>query len=383
MKYLIVGGTFDEQGGKQSGIIDKIYKNINIQNDGLKTLYNGGYVADIEEILLKSKLYDVVFWMPNIPNNYEKIRNVKEVAPYTLLVSSKRNDGDKYSFQELINRALGMKANLTIEFKKVEDNLFHLMLFDPLGTLWYEGYDLEECMEKTINRIQFLKSITRQSTIKDDSDLFMKWYLEQIKEKNYKVMDQDEKINFSEDFMKLVKEYAKVFHEIMLPEKGVNRFLGNASLRLQNFRCLKGFPSYRSGKYILVSQRNINKEYISIENFVPTYLKDEKIYYCGDKKPSVDTPIQLRLYEKLPKINFMIHAHCYIKNAPFTEISVPCGAIEEVEEIMKVINKTDPNREKNVYYINLIGHGSIAMSNNVQGLRNILYISRDLPEKIY
>lgn len=43
-----------------------------------------------------------------------------------------------------------------------------------------------------------------------------------------------------------------------------------------------------------------------MEHFVPTYLSEYKVYYCGENKPSVDTPIQLRLYEKLPNINYMI-----------------------------------------------------------------------------
>ena len=48
------------------------------------------------------------------PNDFEKVRNVKEVAPKVMLVTSKRNDGGKYQFNELVQRALGSKSNLLL-----------------------------------------------------------------------------------------------------------------------------------------------------------------------------------------------------------------------------------------------------------------------------
>ena len=102
-----------------------------------------------------------------------------------------------------------------------------------------------------------------------------------------------------------------------------------------------------------------------MENFVATYLENNQVFYCGDKKPSVDTPIQLRLYEQLPNMNYMLHSHCYLKDAPFTTTPIPCGALEEVDEIMQVINERDPSRKSNLYKINLIGHGSIVISEEI------------------
>lgn len=74
----------------------------------------------------------------------------------------------------------------------------------------------------------------------------------------------------------------------------------------------------------------------------------DKIYYCGDNKPSVDTPIQIRMYDKLPNINYMIHSHCYIKNAPYTKNALPCGAIEEVDEILNIIKESYDNDYLNI-----------------------------------
>lgn len=241
MNILVVGGSFDKDGGNQSGLIKKIetiFETITKRaEDMLCRIYNGGHVNDLEQILNETKYYDIVFWMPNVPNDMPKIRQVKEVNPYTLLVSSKRNDNEKYTFQELVNRALGMKANLTIEFSKQETGLFHMMVFDPLGTVWYDGTDLESCMMAIIHRLEFLKSITRQKTIQtdDDPNLILNWYFNPYKQDEFKSEEMPE-VHCQEEFLNLIKKYAEVFHQIMLPEKGVTRFLGNASFRLRSIK---------------------------------------------------------------------------------------------------------------------------------------------------
>lgn len=141
------------------------------------------------------------------------------------------------------------------------------------------------------------------------------------------------------------------------------------------------WPSFRDGNNIFVSRRNVNKEYITIEEFVPTYLKDDKLYYVGDYKPSVDSPIQVRLYNVLPNINYMIHSHCYVDGAPFTDEVLPCGAIEEIDEIINTIKDNYYSLNKNFYAVNLAGHGSIMMSKDVEQLKNINISGRKLPEK--
>ena len=253
-----------------------------------------------------------------------------------------------------------------------------MRLFDPLGNEWYDGLDIEKCAKAILDRLKIIKNITREKTIKSEENFenistFFKSDLNQI----YKSNDNPV-IPIKNDFLSIVKNYAYVFAKEMVQKKDVKRFLGNAS-----FRCPKGFPSFKEGKYIFVSKRNVNKEFIGINEFVPVYLENEKIYYCGDNKPSVDTPIQVRLYSLLPNINYMIHSHCYIKNAPFTKNALPCGAVEEVKEIVDVLkNYYNNDLNKDFYLINLVGHGSIMMSNKIEQLKNIDMIGRKLPEKM-
>ena len=372
-KILFVGGNWDLNGGKESKIVNEFAKYLpNV------IVYNGGNYNDLNKILESSINYDTVIWWANVSNELPKIRNVKDINYKTMLVSSKRNIDNKYSFQDLLQRSFALKSNLTIEFSKKND-LYSMKLFDPLGNVWYEGTNIKECAKELIDRLNFIKSITRESTIsKEENNGALAWFFNMFKEEIYK-SDSNPIIPVKEVFLNLVKEYASKFAEATFETKDVKRFLGNAS-----FRCPKGFPSFRDGKYIFVSKRNVNKEFISIDEFVPVFLENGKIYYCGDSKPSVDTPIQVRLYELLPNINYMIHSHCYIDGAPFIQESLPCGAIEEVEEILKLLEKEYNNDlNKDFYSINLIGHGSIMMSKNPEQLMNINMIGRKLPENMY
>ena len=354
MKILFVGGSFDNEGGRASSLVEKFSKELkNTAGDICVDIKNGGNFNEIEAILESTINYDSVFWWPNIPNDYPKIRNVKEVNFKTLLITSKRNDDEKYSFGELINRSLEVKANLTVEFKKIGD-VFSFLLFDPIGNSWYEGESVEECAKSIISRIKFLVSITRTKSVNISTD-------------SLEVPDE-------KDFFSFVRESAEIFHRIIRPDKTVTRFLGNSS-----FRCQRGFPSFKKDGIVFVSRRNIDKRYISKENFVPTYLKDGVVYYYGENKPSVDTPIQLRLYELFPNINYMLHTHCYAKSVTFTKTPIPCGAIEEVDEIKKVTK--DYNLD--FYIINLIGHGCLIMSNNVENFKKVEFYGREMPEKMF
>ncbi len=372
-KILFVGGNWDLNGGKKSKIVDEFAKYLSNA-----TIYNGGNYNDLNKILESCINYDTVIWWANVPNELPKIRNVKDINYKVMLVSSKRNVDNKYSFQDLLQRSFALKSNLTVEFSK-NDNKYNMKLFDPLGNVWYEGLDIEECSKALLDRLAFIKSITRESTVSSEENIgALAWFFNMFKEEMYK-SDNNPEIPIKKEFLSIVRNYAYKFAEATFQTKDVKRFLGNAS-----FRCPKGFPSFREGKYIFISKRNVNKEFIGINEFVPVYLEDGKVYYCGNNKPSVDTPIQIRLYNLLPNINYMIHSHCYIEDAPFTKRALPCGALEEIDEIRRLIKDYYSNDfNKDLYLINLVGHGSIMMSSNPEQIRNINMVGRDIPEKMY
>ena len=350
---LIVGGSFDDNGGRPSSLVDKVAQEIASFDAFDIKVYNGGNFNQIENVLEECRNFDCVIWWANVPNDKPKIRNVKENNPRTILVTSKRNDNGKYSFAELINRALGAKANLCVQFSKVDDK-FAMMLFDPLGNCWYDGTNIQEMCRLLAQRMQYLKGITRQGCIHADGEV--------------ETPDETE-------FFDVIRQYAEVFHDLIKPEATVTRFLGNSS-----FRCQRGFPSFKKDGIIFVSRRNVDKRFINKDAFVPVKLENDTLYYFGDNKPSVDTPVQTRLYRALPNINYMLHAHVYIEDAPFTDTMVPCGGLEEVDEILAVVGN---EKEKDFFAINLIGHGCIIMANNVDQIKNVKYIGRKMPEKMF
>lgn len=345
-KILLIGGTWDNEHGYPSGLVNKFSKALNVDK-----LYNGGNHNDLKKIIEEVKNFDVVVWWANVDNELEKIRDVKQINPKVILITSKRNDFQKYSFASLINRALGQKANLVVEFSKI--NTYRMRLFDPLGNLWYEGISVDDCAKAIKDRIELLTSITRAPSIRVHKTILAPKL----------------------DFYEYVKDCAETFHTLIAPEENVTRFLGNSS-----FRCQKGFPSFRLEDEIYVSRRNIDKRFITKENFVRTFLdENNNVCYYGNHKPSVDTPIQLHLYSLFPNINYMMHAHCYIQNAVFTDTPIPCGAIEEVNEILHATKEFN-NRS---YAFNLLGHGCIIMGSSVNDLKKFKFYARKMPENMY
>lgn len=375
---LIVGGTFDNEGGRPSNLINSIYEAVKQNTLFRVTAFNGGLVTSLHNIILPSVVnYGVVLWFANVPNDVDKLRDVKAINPKTLLITSKRNDDSKYTFAELISRALAIKANLTIEFSKHDDK-FNMMLFDPLGNVFYDGLEVSELCKKLLCRVNELLTFTRVPSIQDtENDIPA-------------VPDET-------DFFEFAHSCADIFHNLIRPAKGTERFLGNMS-----FRCQNGFPSFRGEDGIVyVSRRNVDKSDINAASFVPVYLdEDMNTKYFGEAKPSVDTPVQLRLYKLFPWANYMLHAHCYIDVADMqdtitykTENPVPCGALEEVGEIWGPYIKQGHLWESCVHNniprllaINLRGHGCILIAKDIEILKELqqhkdnCFVQRPMPE---
>ncbi len=378
-KVLIVGGTFDSEGGRPSKLINSIYNEIAGAFGWEVVLFNGGLVTSLHNIILPAVTnYDVVLWFANVPNDVDKLRDVKAINPKAILITSKRNDDSKYTFAELISRALAIKANLTIEFSKHDDK-FNMMLFDPLGNVFYDGFDVSEMCANLLSRLDQLRNFTRVPTVQDTRNAAPM------------VPDEAEFFNFAHDC-------ADIFHNLIRPVKGTERFLGNMS-----FRCQNGFPSFRGEDGIVyVSRRNVDKSDINAASFVPAYLdEDLTTKYFGDNKPSVDTPVQLRLYKLFPWANYMLHAHCYVDttNIPDsmmlrTNEPIPCGALEELSEIRIVLPARDGSfvefskNAPRLLAINLKGHGCILIAKDVKIFKELqkhkdnCFVQRPIPEAV-
>ena len=381
-KVLIVGGTFDNEGGRPSSLINSIFNEIAGASGYEVNLFNGGLVSDLHEHILPEVVnYEVVLWFANVPNDEEKIRDVKAINPKAILITSKRNDDGKYTFAELISRALAIKANLTVEFSRDPDGLFNMMLFDPLGNVFYDGFMVKDLCDRMLIRVGQLLHFTRVPSVQD-------------------TINPAPEVPEETKFFDFAHDCADIFHNLIRPAKGTERFLGNMS-----FRCQNGFPSFRGENGIVyVSRRNVDKSDINVGSFVPTYLDESMTTrYFGDNKPSVDTPVQLRLYKLFPWANYMLHAHCYIDIQDefegvmsfATGKPIPCGAIEEVQEIVdhytfwehywKSVNN---NEDPRLIAINLTGHGCILIAKDVEVFAELqkhkdnCFVQRPLPEVV-
>lgn len=353
-KLLFVCGDFNEENGRKSGLMNKVYHNIKNMNcfDGIEFV-NGGNVNCIPKIVESCINYNFIFWFPNIDNKFEKVRNIKEVNSKCMLVTSKRNKNE-YSHQFLIGRALETKSNLLISIDSSEKDNFKFDIIDPLGNVFYSGSSVDFMLKILIERIIFLSRIKRASTIKSNEEI-----------------DLNLEEEIEDLFIENIRNLSKEFTNLINPEIKDKRFLGNASKR---FRCENGFPSKRiDDGLVLVSKRNVDKNGINKRDFVPVKLSDNgDILYYGNNKPSVDTPIQINLYKILPNVNYMIHSHVYIENAKYTKNILPCGAMEEIEEI---INEID-DLSSSDFAINLKGHGSTLFLSSLSNIENFIYKKR-------
>jgi len=361
MLISIVAGSFNDDGGKKSGWAEKFlnYLKSHIGNDGfIYQFVNGGNLFLLNELLLDFEKVkpNVIIWMADVPNDKPKlVKSIKEKFPHTLLVTSKRNFDSAYSLQDIVSRALSIKSNLVLEFTGDRSSVA-ASIYDPLGNCFLnKSTDISSVANALLNRLRILNSIARV--------------------KSYSIGDKIEAPITDEinNFMSIIKEQAESFHSII---HGVNtdRMLGNAS-----FRCARGFPSFRNKELVFVSQRNIDKRYISPEAFVACSLHGgDNVNYFGDIKPSVDTPVQIKLYNYYKNINFMLHSHTYIEDAHMTKDVLPCGAIEEFDQIIQEV----PERNVNRFYINIRGHGSIVLSCTAELIKGTKWIARPTPELI-
>lgn len=346
MKKLIVGGTFDENGGKPSYFVSQLADSL---GDGWECI-NGGHIDIIRQFSPIG--CNVLLWMPNVSNDEAKIiDNLKVVNPRMILIQSKRVIEKEYLPADVVGRLLKSHSLLGIMITKPED-VYWFEVFDPLGNVWASTDDIKQVGSAINDRLDYLLSLSRVGSIKSQIDA------------EYVV---------PEEFVDLVRDYGTEFAKF-IKAFNPNRLLGNASTR-----CAKGFPAVRMNDHILVTRRNVDKETLSPDDFVLVESHMQKtVHYKGDKKPSVDTPIQVKLFEYYPNVKYMIHGHAYVNGGTFTSNKVPCGYIEEFDEVKGLF--PDPNQTN--FVVNLKGHGCLILSDSLEYLREQMpkLYCRPLPE---
>lgn len=347
---ILIGGRWDLDGGRPSKVFAAFARGFQQVFPHAKCL-NGG---DLSEIQREVQDLTVLVWFPDIPNEEDKLLGqLKQLHPRMTLVASKRLDGRNITLPKVVDGMLAAKVNLGLLIDRKGDQ-FRGQLIDPLGNLFASSTDFFELGVATAKRVEFISNVRR------------------VRSEALGVML--ERAEVPERFLSLIHDYAGIFDQLVPRPEKVSRFLGNAA-----FRCSHGFPAWRSkGGLIYVSQRNVDKSGINQDGFVPVkpfepFDGSVQFFRRGAEKPSVDTPVNLLFFYRFPRINFLIHGHVYARYAGFTRRPVPCGAIEEFEEAMEVLN---PGTEVNRFVLNLKGHGFIAGGHSIDDIAGLEFEPR-------
>lgn len=332
MKTLIVGGDFGNI-PKSSNIINKIGLEFSESQ-----IINGG---KLESLPIKIDS-DLIIWMPNISNENVKQYPIKTTGN-VLIVSKVMRDG--YTIVDAVERIFKMHGNAVIAIYK--EDVFRFKLIDALGNIWYDGTDLELLCYGIKNIYDFTKNAIRCRTINTCVEPYCR-----------KVIN-DEEINKIElaDFIEINKSLSNY-----IQTSCGERFFGNLSTR-----CSKLFPSIRNGG-IYVSPRNINKEHITMFDMVYCVngFVNNEVFYTGDRKPSVDAPIQLQIYKYCSQVNYLIHGHAFIDGTLETKKYFLCGDLREAKEVIEIIG------DNKFGTINLKKHGFLLFSDTIENMKSVI-----------
>jgi len=340
MRTVIVGGTWGIN-HKRSSIVDKLSVLFDTNE-----LYNG--MPGLSDLPMYPD-GDLIIWMPDIPNEEAKHYPIKSGGA-VLICSKVMRDG--YSKIDAVSRIFKMHGNAVIAISK-RMSFYNFELIDALGNTWYNGISLPELSDAISIFYLFTKDAIRVQSTWVPMSLRM----------------SDE--NF--DNVLGLLAINDTLKDSIMTQCG-SRFFGNVSTRCQNL-----FPTIRAKTGIYVSPRNSDKSEILTEDMIFCTMENGVVRFYGDKniKPSVDTPIQIGVYEERPRLNFMIHGHAFLKgnSYPFytgeTERYCLCGDMKEKDEILKII----PDGFNNGI-INLRNHGFLAFSDTLKNMEMMFKLAK-------
>lgn len=361
-RLLVVGGRFGDN-PKASIFLGRMVAAFRYYiNIGEAVCCNGGSYEELDIIFNEHvPKSDLIVWIPDVDNSRDKyVQHIKVKNPSAILISSKRLEDRNMIINDLIGIALKNKSNLILGIHPETNPIFpklkkyRTIVLDPLGNNYYSGTSPDLLLKYIAQRAEYLLEAVRTKSVRDQ-------------ELNHTYKD--------DGFISVVKDFGDRFSQFA-DQVNPNRLMGNASTR-----CSCGFPSHKKDGVIFVSKRNGEKSTLCGSDMVPTQLK-EVVYYGGPNKPSVDSAIQLKLYQEFPDVKYMIHGHCYILHEPMTTLAVPCGDLREVDQIKEAIKKNPNGRVRDGYMINLRGHGCLIMAKNLDFFSKVRLIPRPFPENI-
>lgn len=115
---LMVGGVFDESGGRPSGYFRKF------SNLFDATVINGGTYQSLVDMLGSLTAVTHLFWFADVPNTFPKLLpELLNKNPGLVLIQSKNNRSLKYTKLQLFTRMRQSGAEFLVEFQDGNDGL--------------------------------------------------------------------------------------------------------------------------------------------------------------------------------------------------------------------------------------------------------------------
>lgn len=117
MELVMVGGTWDSEGGRPSGYFHKLSGAINNIVRVPGQVHNGGDWEVLRDTLRDIATMTHVLWFVDIPNSFPKLLpGIIDSNPSLVLVQSKNNRKDLYTREQLVGRMADSGAQFLVEF---------------------------------------------------------------------------------------------------------------------------------------------------------------------------------------------------------------------------------------------------------------------------
>jgi hypothetical protein len=150
MKRLtVVGGKFDNNGGKSSSVVNKIFSEFvnNYKRFENLELINGGDFIDFCDDDFNTQRSDLVLWFADFDNSFAKNYPKKKTGS-VLIISKLMHEG--VTRGDAVGRIFKTGANAVLcifprkSISDPEKTVFDFELIDALNNTWFEGYSIEE-----------------------------------------------------------------------------------------------------------------------------------------------------------------------------------------------------------------------------------------------
>ncbi len=152
MQKIIVGGTYDNNGGKFSYIVDCLAQSLG--SDWL--CVNGGSLDYIRDF--NPQGVEVLIWMPNISNDEVKtLGDLKVKNPHMTLIQSKRVIEKQYQPSDVVGRIQKSQSTLGIMITK-EDGKYRYRVLDAFSNVVIDTQDIAQVGQSINSELSKMKS---------------------------------------------------------------------------------------------------------------------------------------------------------------------------------------------------------------------------------